>query len=398
MLSEAAAQGMIDGLSAVALGASVLTLASATRGAPSALNPRLAFALGGICLFFAARALSEASRDYGLRLLSLFTVCLLPLAALILAEGVLRRHAPRALKALVTLGAVVAAAAIVATHARPPVTNWVLGGFVLLALAAVTLLLIARDRAALSEQENAGIGALMAAGLLLTLLAVTDFVPGIPGLSGIGAAAVAFVLAANPTSRREGRRVLGDLVLIGAVAAASAVVLSRALALETLSKTLGLGAILLALLLAGGAILGARRERIGRQGEAFARALARADLTSLDRFFYSLSGQPLLAGLRVAEGALLSDYDAGGLEAALQGRPVWTRAALANAPAPMTSRARDELEDLMIRTEATHALLVSASPLRIALLTLSGMGLADGAADSLALFGKLAAVAARDRA
>jgi hypothetical protein len=397
MLRALAAQGMIDGLSAVALGASVLTLASAARGAPSALYPRLAFALGSVCLFFAARALSEATGVHGLRLLSLLTVCLLPLAALLLAEGVLRRHAPRALKVLVTLGAAAMAAAIVATGGEPPVTSWGLAGFVLLALVAVTVLLVARDRTALSVQENAGNDALMAAGLLLTLLSVTDFLPGTPGLSGIGAAAVAFVLAANPTSRREGRRALGDLALIGAVAAASATVLSRALEFETLSQALYLGAILLALLLAAGAILGARRERIERVGEAFGQALARADLTSLNRFLESLSGQPLLAGLRVAEGAQLADYDGAGLGEALRGRAVWTPAILADPHGPMASRARDELGDLMTRSEATHALMLSAAPLRIALLTLSGMGLADGAADSLALFGKLAAVAARDR-
>jgi hypothetical protein len=398
MLRELAAQGMVDGLSAVALGASVLTLVSAARGAPSALRPRLAFTLGGVCLFFVARSLSEVSGNYALRLLSLLTVCMLPLAALLLAEGVLRRHAPRGLKALVTLGAGATAMAIVVTGAGPPVTSWGLGGFVVLALAAVTTLLIARDRAGLSQQENAGVDALMAAGALVTVLAVTDFVPGMPGLSGIGAAAVAFVLAANPTSRREGRRVLGDLALIGAVAVTSAVALSRAMELGMTAETLRLGAILVALLLAAGAILGARRARIGRQGEAFGRALARADLASLDRFLDSLTGQPLLAGVRVAQGALLSEYDVRGLAEALRGRAVWTRMALADPQAPIASRARDELNDLMTRTEATHALLVSAAPLRIALLTLSGIGLADDAADNLALFGKLAAVSARDHA
>jgi hypothetical protein len=88
---------------------------------------------------------------------------------------------------------------------------------------------------------------------------------------------------------------------------------------------------------------------------------------------------------------LLAEYEAPGLAAAMAGRAVWTRAALAGA-AP--ARAHDELADLLDRAEATHALMVSSAPLRIALLTLPGVGPNDDAETNLALFRKLAAVAA----
>jgi len=59
----------------------------------------------------------------------------------------------------------------------------------------------------------------------------------------------------------------------------------------------------------------------------------------------------------------------------------------------MAERARDELADLLDGAEATHALMISAAPLRIALLTLPAVGRSDDAETNLALFRKLAAIA-----
>ena len=52
--------------------------------------------------------------------------------------------------------------------------------------------------------------------------------------------------------------------------------------------------------------------------------------------------------------------------------------------------------DLMTRNEATHAVMISREPLLIALLTLPG-GQLELVETNLALFGKLAALAAEDR-
>jgi len=394
MLDRLPAQALIDALSAAALGASVIVVAR--PGSLSPLRPRLAFAFGGLCLFFAARAAAAAWNAHLLWLLIPVVGCLLPFAALVLAEGLLRRHAPAPLKGLVTLGAVAVAIAILATDGRPPATSWVLGGYVVLSLASVTVLLLARDRASLSRQENAAIGALIASGVLLTLLCVTDFLPVAQvGLSGVGAAMVACVLSANPTSSREARRALADVLLICALAAAGGLVLAGMLAISGVAGEVRLGAIVLAALLAVSAILDARR-KTDRSARGFSLALAGADTSSLDAFLGSLADQPLLDGLRLAQGGLLADYDQGALASAMARRAIWTPAALRDSPTPIGTRARDELSDLMARTDATHALLISAAPLRIALLTLPAAGPTDEAAADLALFRKLAAMAALD--
>lgn len=397
MLTRNGGQELLDGLSALSLGASALVVA---RWAPAVqLRSRLGFLFGGLCLFYAARAASVGLNSDALDLLQRVVACVMPLAALLLVEGVLRRHAPRALKALVTLGALIVAIALFTKDGRPAVIAWGLATFVILSLVSATALLIFRDRKSLSRQENAGLDALAVPGALLAIVAITDFRELVPlGLSGLGATMVAFVIGANPSSRREAQRVLAELLLMGVVAGGSAVAFAGALGLQTPDDEFRMGAVLFALLLATAAVLRASQAGPGLAAQSFARALTKADTASLDAFLNSLADQPLLAGLRLAEGAQLAEYDEASLGTALAARPVWTQAVLRDAETPAPVRAREELGDLMTRTEATHAVMISRTPLRIALLILPGGSQSDDAETDLALFGKLAAMAAIERA
>jgi hypothetical protein len=391
MLDRLPAREMIDALAAVALGASALV--AFKKGPASPLRGRLAFVFGAQCLFYASRALAGAVP--GLFLLALYVVCVLPLAGLLLAEGVLRRHAPRALKGLVTAGALVTAGILTLAGSRVLMAGWILGAYVLVSLLLVTLLLLCRDRASLSRQENASVDALMAAGAVLTMASVTDFMATAPvNLSGIGAAAVAFVLAAGPTSAREVGRVLRDIAILAVIAGAAGWAFALQLDLPGLPTFVRLWAVLLALLFAAIAVLTARRRRLDRGTRTFGVALAEADLASLDRFLASLSDQPLLADLRVAQGAQLAEYDQEGLAIALASRPVWAATTLAQAS--IADRSRDELADLMARTQTSHALLIASTPLTLALVTLPASGAVEEMEANLALFGRLAAVAAQD--
>ena len=386
MLTRLAAQGLVDGLSAATLAASLFAI---LRRPASALRSRLLFAFSGMAVLFVARTAVDVSALPGLELLTLVLVCVLPLAALLLAEGVLRRHAPWPLKMYVTAGAAAMAAGLIAFGGYAPVATWWLGGFVLSALSAVALLLFARDRRSLSRQENAAVAALLGSGVFLIAMSTTDFLPRTPvGLSGIGAAAVAFALSTNPSSRADMRGLLLNIVLLIFVATAAALALAHPLS----SDPARLGAVLLSLLLTANAVAVLRPGGASPAAQNLIRALADADMTSLDAFLNGLANQPLLAGLRVAQGAVLAEYDSDALGTAMASRAVWTRG---HADEAISARAREELADLMARIDATHAVLISKSPLRIALLALPDVGTNDGAQTSLALFHKLAGVAAR---
>jgi hypothetical protein len=392
MLTLPIAQGLVDGLSSVTLGVSALTIA---QRPPSLLRPRLSFAFGGVFLLFAVRTAVIALDMPSLSLLAQIIVCALPLAALLLAEGVLRRHAFWPLKVLVTFGALAMAAALVLSAGKEPMASRWLGSFVILSLAAVALMLFARDRASLSEQENARVAALIGSGSFLIITSITDFLPQASlGLSGIGAAVVASVLGANPSTASETRNVMLSMLAMLIMAAGSALVFARAVGLEDYDEQIRLGAIALSLLLASNSIPSALLRFTGRANHDFTRALGEADTSSLDDFLNSLADQPLLAGLRIAKGAMLAEYDVDALGAAMKTRAVWTRPILADARTQVSKRTRDELGDLMARADASHAVLVSNTPLQIALLTLPDVGAGDSTEINLALFHKLAAASA----
>jgi hypothetical protein len=169
------------------------------------------------------------------------------------------------------------------------------------------------------------------------------------------------------------------------------------LAIVQPAATFRLAALLLALLLAAGTVMGALRQRGSRTLLDFNAAMARADTVSLEGFMQAMGDQPLLSGLRLVEGSALADYDAERLAAAMAGRAIWTRDAVARGDAAAPTSGREELADLMARMEATHAMMISPAPLRIALLTLPELSLAGEIEIHLALFSKLAAIAAGNR-
>jgi hypothetical protein len=181
------------------------------------------------------------------------------------------------------------------------------------------------------------------------------------------------------------------------LATAGALALAGPLALVQPAEKFRLAVLLLALLLAAGTVLGALRQRGGHALLDFNAAMARADTASLDAFMGTIADQPLLSGLRMAEGSALGDYDAETLIAAMAGRAVWSRDAFVRGDAVTAMPGGEELADLMARTEATHAMMISTAPLRIALLTLPELGLADEMAVHLAMFRKLATIAAENR-
>jgi hypothetical protein len=76
------------------------------RDARSPLTRRLLLALGVIATLFFVRGAAWWSGNALLDRISLIPAALIPLGALIVTEGILRRHAPRQVKILITLGGI----------------------------------------------------------------------------------------------------------------------------------------------------------------------------------------------------------------------------------------------------------------------------------------------------
>ena len=224
------ADSIVNLCGAIGLGVAMVTLYR--RDPRSPLTRRLLLALGVIALLFFVRGAAWWSGSGVLDHLSMIPAALVPLGALIVTEGILRRHAPRGLKiAIVTggivlgLGGAARAGAICRRPSRSLLALFQLGGF-----AICAWLLAARDRTTLMASENRSIGRLAVGAILVIPFVVTDFqvlAPDIPvRLGALGALlVVTAVLIADGGAETRRQAVLmtalrlSSSALLGAAAA-----------------------------------------------------------------------------------------------------------------------------------------------------------------------------------
>lgn len=217
-----------------AIGIATAMIALSRRDPRGPLTRRLMFVLGLAALLFLLRGIAWSSGSAWLDRLALLPAASVPLGALVLTEGILRRHAPRAIKLTALAGAIVLG--VLGVFGPPElddIYSIALSSFQLLGFATCAWLLVRRDRTMLSASENRGIGRLAVGALMVMPFIVTDFqllFPNIPvRLGALGALLVvtAVVIAGGgaQTQRQE--------IMLSVVRLASAALLGAAAACIT---------------------------------------------------------------------------------------------------------------------------------------------------------------------
>ncbi len=214
-----------------AIGLSVAMVALHRRDPRSPLTRRLLVMLGVVAVLFFTRGIAWWTGSGWLDRLSLIPASLVPLGALIVTEGILRRHAPRAMKMTAVAGGILlglGGAFGLERYATP--YSIVLSLFQLAGFATCAWLLATRDRTTLMASENRSIGRLAVGAVIVIPFIVTDFqalAPDMPvRLGAFGALlVVTAVLIAGGSSetRRQGVLMtalrLSSSALLGAAAA-----------------------------------------------------------------------------------------------------------------------------------------------------------------------------------
>lgn len=378
-------------LAFVGAGAFLLFHADARRRSP--LDTRLTGVFALLMALVAVRAVRVMFDLFALRRVEEALAAALPLAALVLAEGLMRRHAPGWMKRAMLAGAIVfAVIALVRPAAFDVVFVIALGGFVAGGLTATAVLLVLRDRRTLAPAENAAISAL-GIGLVLALpFVASDFLHA-AGLSPLRAGGLALLMVVYAATRlvstgADGRAVLADLALAAFGAGAAfftfVSIMGRpdpVTGLAFLSVILGL--VLVILIVQG---LRERDAALGRQ--SLLAALAEAPSGPLDAFIDRMLDSAALESAALLEGPRLADYDGAALRASLGAQPV---ASLADARA--RGPAGEPLVVLLEAHEGTHAVLVSETPLRVLVVNMPGLGAGPDVTLQLRLLRKLAVAA-----
>jgi hypothetical protein len=363
-------QALLDGFAAVGLAAYVVALIVRRVGGP--LTPRLVFLFGVMSLFYGVRSLAVRTGWPIFEGATFAVISLAPLAALLLAEGLLRRHAPRSMKiAVLAASALGLGFALFTTSHVAFGSRLALAVTILLSLVAILVLLWSRDRTSLSRAENGAVRRL-AVGLAIVIpLIVTDFsalVASPIGFSPIAALVIILLALSNGVS--DGRDVWIDAAVIVATTLALTCGLIEQLDIAMFDDRVRLFALVGAALITMTLVV--RIQPFGAAGRrtSLRQRLAAADTGSLNAFLGDLTGEPMLKDLTVLTESDLADYRPEAMAQTLDRQPLWSAATLEAADGIVSEAEREPLLDLLARTDATHVGLLSLSPVRIGLVRL----------------------------
>jgi len=356
---------MAESLMNVLTGAGLAIVARANQRIDprGAVSRRVVFALGLVGGFFFARAAGWLTGSDLLVRLGTALAGATPLAALWLAEGLLRRHAPPALKLALASGCLLIAALAAFLPSWTAVHEVLLLIVVVGGYGALTWLLLKRDRSSLTSAENRTIGRLLVALPFLLLTLLTDF-RGLFALIPIRLGALGVLLliyscfGANGLSAPGRTRIFN---LCGFLAIAATLAFGFA---ATQSRADGaLDFMIAAVVFSGLVLAGLASEEIGARSERARPASALLDAANSAAFEAALD--PILQDARILEGRRLEDVDHPDLVALLTRRPILRRSEAPWGMAP-NSEGVERALSLLMTYDATHLMRLGSAPLRIA--------------------------------
>lgn len=394
------ADSIVDLCGALGLGVAMLTLCR--RDPHGALTTRFLAALGLVAAVLLLRGLGWWTGSVPLERLALACAAMFPLGALIVTEGMLRRHAPRRAKLAVLGGSgLLALAALFGLAEQGDTYDLALAGFQLATFALCGLLLFSRDPASLTAAENAGVWRLGLCAFLVLPFMLSDFrslVPQMPvRLGGLGALLlvhVVLVTGGGAQTRRQGFWLMGLRI-------AAALALGWGAAQLDPDAGFARGVRMCAVALAGVLAIGLMADALGAAFDARSpgvlASLAHSEAGSREALIAKLSAHPLFQGAKRLREAELGDYDPLILREALRDIAV-LRAADRPWQRPLEDGGTERLQALLTANSASHLLVVAHEPLDLLLVTVPLVSADPATETALALVRRLLASAPMETA
>jgi hypothetical protein len=350
-----------------AIGLSVAMIALYRRDPKSPLTRRLLFLLGVVAILFFVRGLAWWTGNVWLDWLSMIPAAMVPLGALVVTEGMLRRHAPRIVKAVAVWGAILLGlAGVLGPERLATPYSIALSLFQLAGFATCAWLLVSRERASLLASENRSIGRLAIGALLLIPFVITDFqalAPFMPvRLGALGALLVvtAVVIAGgNTETRRQG-------ILLTTLRLSASALLGIAAAFVSsdvdAAQIVRFCAIAISGVLTIGLMTDTLRAFFEAQEPGVLNSVAASPAATRDQLISELARHPLFESARRLREAELSAYDPPLLRDFLSHRRVLRRPQAPWGLLP-TDPAAERMLSLMAAHNATHIIILSHQPI-----------------------------------
>ncbi len=376
------------------LGLIVLRQALIARDPWEPINRRFIFGLHVTMMLFGARVLMILTGIEAFRIFILLAAGLIPLAVLLLTEGLLRRHAPPLIKLFVAGGAVVASvSSLWYSDSIDPARLFTLLAFQLLGFIVSGWLVLSRDKTSLSAGENAMVVRLGFSLFLFIPLAVGDFLLLYIDLpiqfSALGVLILCW-LAIGLGRAHQGHR--ATLVNLGVMILASVLVGSMIAFLAELGRDgalLSIAAIMTTLFVV--TILNdARALRLEEQSLGLLRYLATAKTDDPMAFLQDLQTHPLVEGAVVVSEESLSGLQQSVMDRIFAAAPVLRKA----DPPQLGPVADDHIAYLFERYSATHVMLAMEHPRVLVALSMPSLGASPSAELELQVVQRMASLMA----
>jgi hypothetical protein len=394
MTSGVIADSIVNLCGAIGLTVAMVTLHR--RDARSPLTRRLLLALGVIATLFFVRGAAWWSGNALLDRISLIPAALIPLGALIVTEGILRRHAPRQVKIVIVLGGIGLGLGGAFGLERFATLYFVLLSlFQLAGFATCGWLLAMRDRTTLMASENRSIGRLAVGALIVIPFIATDFqvlAPDIPvRLGALGALLVvtAILIAGGGAETRR------QALLMTALRLSSSALLGAAAAFVSPdvdgAQIIRFGAIAISGVLTIGLMVDALRAYFESQVPGVLDSVAASPARTRDQLIAELARHPIFESARRYRENELAAYDPPMLRDFLSTRRVLRRA---EAPWGLTSSdpAVERAVSLMAANSATHLIILSHDPIDVIVLAVPVISADPATETALALVRRLLAL------
>jgi hypothetical protein len=394
MTSGVIADSIVNLCGAIGLTVAMVTLHR--RDARSPLTRRLLLALGVIATLFFVRGAAWWSGNALLDRISLIPAALIPLGALIVTEGILRRHAPRQAKIVIVLGGIGLGLGGAFGLERFATLYFVLLSlFQLAGFATCGWLLAMRDRTTLMASENRSIGRLAVGALIVIPFIATDFqvlAPDIPvRLGALGALLVvtAILIAGGGAETRR------QALLMTALRLSSSALLGAAAAFVSPdvdgAQIMRFGAIAISGVLTIGLMVDALRAYFESQVPGVLDSVAASPARTRDQLIAELARHPIFESARRYRENELAAYDPPMLRDFLSTRRVLRRA---EAPWGLTSSdpAVERAVSLMAANSATHLIILSHDPIDVIVLAVPVISADPATETALALVRRLLAL------
>jgi multisubunit Na+/H+ antiporter MnhG subunit len=394
MTSGVIADSIVNLCGAIGLCVAMVTLYR--RDAKSPLTRRLLLAFGVIALLFFLRGAAWWSGNALLDRISLIPAALVPLGALIVTEGILRRHAPRQLKSVIVLGGIVLGlGGALGLERFTTLYSLLLSLFQLAGFATCGLLLATRDRTTLMASENRSIGRLAVGALIVIPFIATDFqvlAPDIPvRLGALGALLVvtAILIAGGGAETRR------QALLMTALRLSSSALLGAAAAFVSPdvdgAQVMRFCAIAISGVLTIGLMADALRAYFESQVPGVLDSVAASAARTRDQLIAELARHPMFESARRYREGELAAYDPPLLRDFLSTRRVLRRA---EAPWGLTASdpAVERAVSLMAANSATHLIILSADPIDVIVLAVPLISADPATETALALVRRLLAL------